>query len=379
MRVACLAASRVPSRTANSIQVMKACQALAELGHDVHLWLPGPAPAAVPDLEAHYGLRRAVPVTWLLAAPGLRRHDVHLRAVLAARAWRADLVYAWPAPAAAWAAWGRMPTLLELHDRPHGRLGPRWLAAFLRAPGARRLMPTTRALLDWVERARGAPLPPGFAVVSPNGVDLERYADLPGPPAARARLGWPEQPTVSYTGHLYAGRGAALMLELARRLPGVAFVWAGGEPAAVEAWRARAAQQGVENLRLLGFVPNADLPLVHAASEALLMPYERRIEVSSGGDTAAFANPMKVYEYLAAGRAILSSDLPVLREVLDPTCALLLEPDDVTAWEAALRALLPDHARCQALGAAARQRAAAHTWLARARRGLAGLEAGGGG
>lgn len=379
MRVACLAASRVPSRTANSIQVMKACQALVELGHQVRLWVPGPAAEAAPDLAAHYGLRRAVPVTWLRPLPGLRRYDVYLRAVWAARAWRADLVYAWPTPAAALAARSGPPTLLELHDRPHGLLGPRWLAAFLRAPGARRLMPTTQTLLDWVERAAGAPLPPGFAVVSPNGVDLERYADLPDPPEARARLGWPERLTVSYTGHLYAGRGTGLMFELARRMPEVAFVWAGGEPAAVEAWRARAAQAGLANLRLLGFVPNAALPMVHAASEALLMPYERRIAVSSGGDTAAFANPMKVYEYLAAGRAILSSDLPVLREVLDARCARLLAPEDTAAWEAALRALLSDDAGRRALGEAARARAAGHTWLARARRGLAGLEGGDGG
>lgn len=51
MRIACIATSRVPSRTANSIQVMKVCQAFVELGHEVRLWLPGKAAGvAWPDL-----------------------------------------------------------------------------------------------------------------------------------------------------------------------------------------------------------------------------------------------------------------------------------------------------------------------------------------
>ena len=41
MKIAVIAPSRVPSNTANSIQVMKVCQALAQLGHTVRLWVPG--------------------------------------------------------------------------------------------------------------------------------------------------------------------------------------------------------------------------------------------------------------------------------------------------------------------------------------------------
>ena len=41
---------------------------------------------------------------------------------------------------------------------------------------------------------------------------------------------------------------------------------------------------------------------------------------------------MKMFEYMAAGRAILSSDLPVLREVLNEENAILLPPDEPAAW-----------------------------------------------
>ncbi|HMK08634.1 MAG TPA: glycosyltransferase, partial [Anaerolineales bacterium] len=93
-----------------------------------------------------------------------------------------------------------------------------------------------------------------------------------------------------------------------------------------------------------------------------------------GGDTAAFASPLKAFEYLAAGRPILSSDLPVLREVLNEGNAVLLDPESVEAWASALRDLAADAARRVRLGQAARAAAARYSWLERTRRALEGLE-----
>jgi glycosyltransferase involved in cell wall biosynthesis len=374
VRVACLAASQVPSRTANSIQVMKVAQALADLGHEVQLELPGPDPGASPeDLKERYGLRTAVPVHWLPSLPFARRYDFAFHAVRAARNWRADLVYAWPLPAAAFSAWLGMPTLLEMHDVPSGLLGRRWFGAFLGARGARRLVVISRALLGRLRedfpRWQAAP----EADVQPMGVDLDRYEGLPDPPEARRRLGLDERITASYTGHLYAGRGMDLLFELARRHPEVQFLWIGGEEAAIDRWRRRQEEAHQDNLRVVGFRNLAELPLYHAASDVLLMPYERHVAGSSGGDTAAFASPMKMFEYLAAGRAILSSDLPVLREILHEGIARLIPPMDVGAWSRALRALAEDRSARLALGHAARQEAAHYSWTERTRRVLAGL------
>ena len=164
------------------------------------------------------------------------------------------------------------------------------------------------------------------------------------------------------------------MLKLAVRMPDVQWLWAGGEPEAVIHWQGRLQREGIENLKLLGFVPNERLPLVQAACEVLLMPYERRIAVSSGGDTAATASPMKLFEYLATGRAILASDLPVLREILNETNAQLLPPDEPEVWRAALLRLKKYPERRARLGEQARQDAQRYSWTERARRALEGLE-----
>ena len=356
------------------MEVMKVCQAFIEIGHEIRLWVPGP-PASRDAEHIHrlYGLRESVPIQWLRVIGPARHYDFALRACVAARAWGADWLYLWPLQAAALAALMRWPFALELHDRPGGRVAPKLMGRILHARGKKRLLPITDALRTWLENHFGVELNPPDTVVLPSGVDLHQYQDLPPAPEARRSLGLAERFTAGYTGHLYPGRGMPLLLALAERNPEIQFVWAGGEPEAIESWSRRLEASGVGNVRMLGFVPNQELPLVQAACDVLLMPYEERVAVSSGGDTAAFASPMKLFEYLASGRAILSSDLPVLREILNPANAMLLPPADIEAWDGALKEIMGDPGRREALARRARQDALRYDWRARARRALEGL------
>jgi len=99
---------------------------------------------------------------------------------------------------------------------------------------------------------------PGEVGIAPNGVDLKAYTDLPEPPQARKALSLAEKPTALFSGHLYAGRGADLMLRMAQNLPEVQFVWVGGHPEDVAAWKARIASQGLTNIILTGFIENGN-------------------------------------------------------------------------------------------------------------------------
>ena len=375
MRLAVFSTARVPSRTANSIQVLKVSQALLDLGHEVRLWLPGPAPRAPwGDLAQQYGVRGPVDITWCRSWRPLRRYDYALASMLEAIRWRAELFYAWPLQTAAMAARLGSPIVLELHELPTGRFGPMLLRAFLSGRGARRLLPITAALRDLAAVSYALPTDPGCVRVAPMGVDLERYQDLPAPAEARRLLGWPQTYTVGYTGHLYAGRGIELLVEVASQLPEVRFVVIGGEPPAVQAWQGRTRESGAANVQFLGFIPNSELPVYQAACDVLVMPSQRSIAGSSGGDIGQVASPMKTFEYLATGRAIVASDLPVFREVLNPGNAVLLPPNDAAAWARELGALEHDPNRREQLGRQARLDARQYSWLERARRSLEGLD-----
>ncbi len=373
MKIAALATSLVPSSTANSIQVMKACQALAQAGHEVCLWVPGRAAAPWEALAERYGLETRFEVRWIPAPLVFRRYDFTLRALLQARAWGAQALYTWALQAALPGLWLGWPTLIELHGPPTGKLGPRLFRGFMHSPKPKRLLLITQALRQQLEAAYGLPLQGSDVQIAPNATDRAQYAQLPDAPTARAQLGLPQGLTVGYTGHFYAGRGMNLLFELARRFPQLNFLWVGGNPRDVDAWRERLSAAQLNHVTLTGFVPQRALPLYQAAADILLMPYERKIAGSSGGDSASICSPMKMFDYLAAGRAILTSDLPVLHEVLNPRNAVFCPPEDVDGWAAALSALIEDPQRIAALSRQARADSEPYTWLARAQRALAGL------
>jgi glycosyltransferase involved in cell wall biosynthesis len=364
MKIVCISAAQIPSDSANSIQVMKVCQAFVQMQHEVTLLVPGNQPTAtgISKLREHYGLDTLFPIRWL----SLRsRRLFPWNAVWEAHRLGADMIYCWPLQSATLGLLTGMPAMLELHDLPAGRFGPFWLRLFLRVPGRKRLLPITAAL----RHALG--LPDASTVTAPDGVDLERYASLPIPESSRSQLGLPPALTVLCTGHLYAGRGADLFLELAKKFPQASFVWVGGRPADLEIWKQRAV--GLANVTFTGFVPNERIPLYQSAADVLLMPYQRAVATSSGGNTADICSPMKMFEYMGAGRAILSSDLPVLHEVLDETMAIFCPLDNTNAWESALAELLSDEGRRKALGQRAKLAVEQYSWKKRAQRVLEGF------
>lgn len=123
------------------------------------------------------------------------------------------------------------------------------------------------------------------------------------------------------------------------------------------------------NLTVIHRVRPAEVEGYLADCDILLMPYQREVSVSGGGNTAGFCSPLKLFEYLAARKPIIASRLRPFREVLrDGVNCLMVSPGDLGQWSAALDRLaacpsLRDHI---ANGAAATARV--HTWPARADR-----------
>ena len=84
MKIACISASMVPSGTANSIQAMKVCQSLSQVGSEVRLWLPGSRTTPWETLAEQYGLETSFAIDWLPVNPRLRRYDFAWKALRAA-------------------------------------------------------------------------------------------------------------------------------------------------------------------------------------------------------------------------------------------------------------------------------------------------------
>jgi glycosyltransferase involved in cell wall biosynthesis len=119
----------------------------------------------------------------------------------------------------------------------------------------------------------------------------------------------------------------------------------------------------------MGHVPHPVSQSAQAAVDVLLMPYQQNVSIGVlGHDTARWMSPMKMFEYLAAGVPIISSDLPALREVLtNERNSLLVNAANVDQWLAALDSLISNPDFANSIGELAhRQYQTKHTWLCRA-------------
>jgi glycosyltransferase involved in cell wall biosynthesis len=393
VKIALIAPTHLPSRRANTLQVMKMAQAFIRLGHSVQVAIPGllaaDEAADWPTLKRLYGLQVEFPLVWIGVSRRMRGYDYGWKAVNWARRLGANLFYTRLPQAAALSSWLGQAAILEVHEPPHSAMGKWLLRRYARGRGARRLVLISNHLLmqlknDFPSIDRPITDHPAFILVAPDGVDLDRYSGLPEPAAARRWLA--ERPgegavqlaadefVAGYSGHFYPGRGTQMLLDLAQRLPAVRFLLVGGEPQDVARLREEARALQLKNITITGFVANADLPRYQAACDLLLMPYQKQVAGSSGGDIAGVFSPLKLFEYMACGRPILSSDLPALREVLNPQNAVLLPGDDLQAWVQAIQELQDQPDRRAQLAERAHQDSHDYTWEKRAGRILDGIK-----
>jgi glycosyltransferase involved in cell wall biosynthesis len=372
MKIALITNSRIPSLTANSIQAMKVAQALMQLGHELRMFAPAETePATHESLLAHYGLRFAPDLKLIPSIRLFRRLDFVVRAQLAAEKFGAELIYTWLPQSAVFALMRYDPVVLEMHADVAGN-GAWWLRQFWKIKGRKTMTVTVSALRKALERSASLQFNDQSLLVAPNGVELEKYAGLPSPVEARRQLNLMEGLTVGFTGHIYPGRGADLLFELAKQMPQVNFLWVGGTPELVDFWRGKLTEARITNVTMTGFVKHEVIPLYQAAADVLLMPYSRSISASSGQDIAEVINPMKMFEYMASGRAIISADLSSIREVLNEGNAVLCEAGDwesvISKWRSEIESLLADEPRRLALGTQARRDVEQLTWVKREER-----------
>jgi glycosyltransferase involved in cell wall biosynthesis len=310
-----------------------------------------PAPAPGVTLEALPGPRKGVAVDALLAG----EDEVGSWLADRLRAFGADAVYeriALHSAAGSRAAHTLgIPHIVELNsplpeeaaryrrlDRPEeaDRLERETLS------GADLVLPVSSPLAAYAQE-RGAQR----VEVTPNAVVPERFAGLPArDPAA--------PPLAVFSGALRPWHGIETIAEawmlLGSEAPRLRVI--GDGPA-----RDAVAAVGAE---MLGAVPHERVPGLLGDADIGLAPYSP--------DAPAYFSPLKLFEYLAAGLAVVAADIPGVRDVTGSEAAVLIPPGDAPALAQAVAELTGDRALRTRLGAAARELAAEHTWQRRGRR-----------
>ena len=175
---------------------------------------------------------------------------------------------------------------------------------------------------------------PGRITVFPNGVNEQSF--YPRDRAwARARCNLPnDRPIVIFVGQLIERKGPLRVLEAVRSMPEVGVVYLGQGP------------QLPSGPQLLhqGPVPHEDVPVWLSAADLFVLP-----TLDEGCSNA-------ILEALSCGLPVVSSDLPFNHAILDDRSAIMVDPLDVRAIEAAVTSLVCDPERRAAMGEAALER-----------------------
>ncbi|MEQ1869714.1 MAG: glycosyltransferase family 4 protein [Vicinamibacterales bacterium] len=203
-------------------------------------------------------------------------------------------------------------------------------------------------------------------VVATNGVDLSLYDEVP---AVRRE---PDRFTVGFLGSLKPWHGVDVLVEMLEMLVArdrryhLRVIGDGPERGRLEV--ALAARQLSAHATLVGQVAREDVPRELAEVDCAVAPYPRLDDF--------YFSPLKVFEYMAAGRPIIASRIGQIESVLEHRqTALLVEPGDPFALANAVEALQQEPAVAAALGTAARRRAfERHGWVHTVSASMSGLD-----
>lgn len=335
MKLLYLAQADIPSQTANSIHVMKMCDAFTAKGAVVSLWIPS-SPGVGSDGAAYeyYGVQPRFRLEWLKAVWLLKPSyayalQVWLKLVFGKEKY--NLVFSRSLLGTVAALLAGAEVVLEVHEpmKHSGYLQGVFFDWIVRHKRFVKLVVITHALKDW--HLEPGALPEHLIVVAPDGADVQPLPEVAvaqdANQSARFKAG--------YIGSLHQGKGMEIVLPLAKLLPNVDFHVVGGSGQKLDNWKLQA--KGIDNLVFHGFMKPAAVHTFMASMDVLLAPNQRVVKGVGGSDIGRWTSPLKIFEYMAACRPIIASDLPVLREILEhERNCLLCAPEDVAAWADAI-------------------------------------------
>ena len=380
MRIAYCTNVRLPSERAHGHQIAQVCDALVHLGHDVTVFAPFRKNVVKQDYWTYYGASKKVKLThvgsfdaiaswWTPGVIGLLTMNLMLRRRLRKilKNSKFNLLYTRTPALLRPMLKAGIPVILELHQLP--RRGKRkFVRSCNRCVRVACLTSSMRdTLIAWG-------VDPKRVIAEGDAVDLNRFKNLPPKTKAGARFDLvTDRLVVGYVGRLKTlgmDKGVAVLLQALKELqPKKKFFGfiVGGPKADEVEYVKMAAKLGLsaQDVVFTGEIPAADVPVSLAACDILAMPFPDFPHYRH------HMSPLKMFEYMAAGRPLLTSDLPTVRDVLSEDTAIFCKPGDVKSLVKSLQWIADHPKEAQTRAKRAKELVKKHSWEERMERILA--------
>lgn len=366
---------RTLSRDGQSVHIDELVRAVRALGHEVRV--VGPAQHARASFGSGSGmialLKKYIPGSLYELIELAYNLPAFWRLAMAARAMKPDVLYERYSLFLLAGLWVRrlfgIPMLLEVNAplaaerRRFDNLRLAGLADMVEAwvwQGADRVLPVTGVL---AEHLLTKEVSANRIVVVPNGVGPEFLAPPPATKAAQAALGIDANVVLGFVGFMRPWHGLDRVIDFiadAGPAAGLHLLLIGDGPARDDLVRQATTRGVADRVTFTGVIDRANIIAHIAAFDIALQP-----------DVVSYASPLKLFEYMALGRAIIAPNTANIREVItDGENAVLFEPEQTDTFQHALSQLCHDGDLRQRLGQAARDTVVSRgfTWARNAAR-----------
>jgi glycosyltransferase involved in cell wall biosynthesis len=339
MKIIYTAYSIIPSRSANSIHVMKMCQAFVENGHEVVLLAPDNKDEYEKNIDnvfKFYGVDECFKIKKIPIVNNKFRNIVNAFYLMKNYVVeKPDLVFGRDLFSCAISTFFGYKTIFESHS-PYEEYGGKskfLLDLMFKRKAFKKLVVISNALKKMYTKKNIYKC--DNIIVAHDGADevLDRENKI-------KLLSDNSSLNIGYIGHLYQGRGIDLIISIANKLQKHNFHIVGGTEEDIAFWKTELRKYEISNVYFYGYKTPQETIQYRNSFDILLAPYAKEVKVQGNvGNTSAYMSPLKIFEYMSHKKPIVTSDLPVLREVLSESNSILAKAESTESWIKAIKNL----------------------------------------
>jgi len=343
MKIVYISNSIIPSRTANSIHVMKMCQAFSDNGHEVVLLAPDlkeQYEKNIDDVYEYYGVRKNFEIK-KLCYPNIKgRAFLYSLSIY----WylminnKFDVVYGRFLHGCYVATLLKNKVIFESHapiyEKKNYEL--KLFQKLIKSKYFTKLVVISKALKNmYLENGY---LNDHNIYVAHDGADEVNNYEM-----KIELLGNINSLKIGYVGHLYKGKGMEVIASIADKVDhDMEFHIIGGLEKDIKLWKEKLKSK---NVFFYGFVSQKEVSRYINSLDICLLPNQKIVNSygseknKNSQNISEFTSPLKMFEYMAHKKAIISSDISVLREVLNEKNSILVDAENSKEWIEALEKL----------------------------------------
>jgi len=329
---------RMPTEKAHGIQIIEMCKAFAKKGHELELIVPRRINWIKQNPFEYYGIEKNFKIKKIICLDLIPfdRYLGHLAFWIESATFyfftlfhllfkKVDIIYTRDKLFLFYSLF-KKNLIYEAHGFPKKYF---FYHSFFKR--LKKIIVITQKLKDvFVEQG----ISPKKILIAPDGVDLEKFNIEDTQEECRRRLNLPlGKKIVLYTGHLYAWKGVRTLAESSQFLSeNIEIYFVGGTERHIKKFKIYCSQF---NVHTVGHRPHDEIPYWLKAADVLIFPSSDKNKREKD-----WTSPLKIFEYMASKRIIITSDLPSIREVLNKKNAIFFEPNNSKKLAEAIKNVL---------------------------------------